>query len=117
LICDEVGHRRGGLEPCPSRARAARRGWFANETAGAEICEGVDLIDGHQARDATAAHRHDDLGAALDVLDVPAQSIVQLADAHLSLERFAMWRHIGRLYALHRKPAFGSANSRFSQRG
>jgi hypothetical protein len=95
LIRDEVGHRRGRPEPCPSRARAARRGWFANETAGAEICEGVDLIDGHQARDATAAHRHDDLGAALDVLDVTAEPVMQLADAHLSLQRFAMWRHIG----------------------
>ena len=46
-----------------------RRGRLANQAAGAQICQGVHLIDGNQARDATATHRHDDLGAVLDVLE------------------------------------------------
>jgi len=108
LICDEVGHGLRGLEPFSSRARLTRRGRFADETTGAEICQRVDLIDWHQARDATATHRHDDLGAVPDVLDVAAQAIVQLADAYLSLQRFAMWRHISRLYALHWRPGADS---------
>jgi hypothetical protein len=90
LIRDEVGHRLAGFEPCSSRARAARRRRLANQAAGAQIRQRVDLINGHQARDATAAHRHDDLGAVLDVLDVAAQAVVQLADANLRLQRFAM---------------------------
>ena len=84
------GHGRGGPEPRSSSARAARRGRFANQAAGAQICQGVGLIDGDQARDATAPHCHDDLGAVLDVLDVAAEAVVQLADANLSLQRFAM---------------------------
>jgi hypothetical protein len=90
LVCDEVGHGLGGCEPCSSRAWATRRGRFANQAAGAQICQGVGLIDRNQARDATATHRHDDLGAGLDVLDVAAQAVVQLADANLSLQRFGM---------------------------
>ena len=102
LVCDEVGHGLGGFEPCSPSARTTRRGRFANQAAGAQISQGVDLVDGNQARDATATHRHDDLGAVLDVLDVAAEAVVQLADAHFSLQRFGMWRHSGRLYALHR---------------
>ena len=95
MVCDEVGHGLGGLEPCSSCARATGRGRFANEAAGAQICQGVDLIDGNEARDATATHCHDHLGAVLDVLDVAAEAVVQLADAHLSFQRFGMWRHNG----------------------
>jgi hypothetical protein len=95
LVCDEVGHGRGGPEPRSSCARAARRGRFANQAACAQICQRVDLVDGDQARDATAPHRHDDLGTVLDVLDVAAEAVVQLADANLSLQRFGMWRHRG----------------------
>jgi hypothetical protein len=90
LVCDEVGHGLGGLEPCSSCAWATRRGRFANQAAGAQVCQGVYLIDRNKARDAAAAHRHDDLGAVLDVLDVAAEAVVQLADAHLGLQRFAM---------------------------
>jgi hypothetical protein len=90
LIRDEVRHRLAGIEPCSSRARAARRRRLANQAAGAQIRQGIDLINGHQARDATAPHRHDDLGAVLDVLDVATQAVVQLADANLRLQRFAM---------------------------
>jgi hypothetical protein len=105
LVCDEVGHGPSGLEPCSSRAWAARLGRLANEAAGAQICKGVDLVDGDQARDATASHRHDHLAAVLDVMDVPAEAVVQLADAHLRLQSFGMWRHSDRLYALHRRPS------------
>jgi len=80
LVCDEVGHGLGGFEPCSPSARAAGRGRFANQAAGAQIGQGVDLIDGNEARDTTAPHRHDDLGAVLDVLDVAAEAVVQLAD-------------------------------------
>jgi hypothetical protein len=95
LVCDEVGHGPGDFEPCSPCAWATRRGWFANQAAGAQICQRVDLIDGNEARDATATHRHDNLGAVLDVLDVAAEAVVQLADSHLSLQRLGMWRHIG----------------------
>ena len=90
MVCDEVGHGLGGLVPCSSRARAARRRRLAHQAASAQICQGIDLVDGNQARDAPASHRHDHLAAVLDVLDVAAQAVVQLADAHLSLQRFAM---------------------------
>jgi hypothetical protein len=103
LVRDEVGHGLGGFEPCSSCASVTRRGRFANQAAGAQISQGVDLIDGNQARDATTAHRHHNLSAILDVLDVAAETVVQLADAHLSLQRFAMWRHNDRLYALHQR--------------
>jgi hypothetical protein len=103
LVCDEVGHGPGGFEPCVSSAWVTRRGWFADEAASAQIRQGVEFIHRDEARDAAAAHRHDDLGAVLDVLDVAAEAVVQLADAHLGLQRLAMWRHNGRLYALHRR--------------
>jgi hypothetical protein len=90
LVCDEVGHGPGGLEPCSSRSWAARRRRLANEAAGAQLCQGIDFVDGNQARDATAAHSHDHLAAVPDVLDVAAKPVVQLADAHLRLQRFAM---------------------------
>ena len=80
MVCDEVGHGLGRFEPRSSCAWAARRGRFANQAAGAQIGQGVDLIDGNEARDPTATHRHDDLGAVLDVLDVAAEAVVQLAD-------------------------------------
>jgi hypothetical protein len=50
--------------------------WLAHQAAGAQICHGIDLVDGHQARDATASPRHDHLAAALDVLGIAAQAIV-----------------------------------------
>jgi hypothetical protein len=103
LVCDEVGYGLGGFQPCSSCARAPRRGRLANKAAGAQIDQRVDLIDGNQARDATATHRYDDLGAVLDVLDVAAEVVVQLADTNLSLQRFGMWRHNDRWYALHRR--------------
>jgi hypothetical protein len=90
LVCDEVGHGAGGLEPGSSRARAARRRRLANQATSAQIGEGIDLVDGNQARDATASHRHDYLAAVLDVLDVAAEPVVQLAHAHLRFQRFAM---------------------------
>jgi hypothetical protein len=39
------------------------------------------------------------------VLDVAAEAVVQLAHAHFVLQRFALWRHDKRLYALHRQLA------------
>jgi hypothetical protein len=72
-----------------------RRGRLANQAAGAKVCEGVKLVHRDEARDASATHRHDDLRAALDVLDVAAETVVQFADAHLGLQGFGMWRHIG----------------------
>jgi hypothetical protein len=72
-----------------------RRGWFANQAASAQIRQGVEFIHRDEARDATATHRHDNLCAVLDVLDVAAEAVVQFADAHLSLQGFGMWRHIG----------------------
>jgi hypothetical protein len=95
LVCDEVGHGLGGFEPRSSCAWAARRGRLANQAAGAQISQRVDLIDGNQARDATATHRHNDFGALLDVLHVAAEAVVQLADADFGLQRFGMWRHNG----------------------
>jgi hypothetical protein len=103
LVCDEVGHRLGGFEPCSSCAWAAGRGRLANQAARAQISQRVDLIDGNQARHATSTHRHDDLGAVLDVLHVAAEAVVQLANADLGFQRFGMWRHNDRLYALHRR--------------
>jgi hypothetical protein len=88
-----------------------RRGRLANQAAGAQVCEGVKLIHRDETRDAAAAHRYDDLSTALDVLDVAAEAVVQLADAHLGLQRFAMWRHNGRLYALHRPVVADSRSS------
>jgi hypothetical protein len=90
LVCDEVGHGLGGLESCSARPRSARRGRLANEAAGAQLCQGIDLVDSNQARDATAAHGHDHFAAILDVLDVAAELIVQLTDPDFSLQRFAM---------------------------
>jgi hypothetical protein len=101
LVCYEVGHGLGGLQPRSSCAWVARRSRLANQSAGPEIFQGVDLIDRDQARDTAAAHRHDDLGAALDMLDVAAEPVVQLTDADLALQRLWMWRHRSRLYALH----------------
>jgi hypothetical protein len=37
------------------------------------------------------------------VLHVAAEAVVQLANADLGLQRFGMWRHNDRLYALHRR--------------
>ena len=71
-----------------------RRGRLANQATGAKVCEGVKLIHRDETRDASATHRHDDLRTALDVLDIAAEAVVQLADAHLSLQGFGMWRHI-----------------------
>lgn len=101
LVCDEVGHGLGRLVSCLSRARAARRRRLANQATGAQILQRVDLVHGNQACDATAAHGHDHLAAVLDVLDVAAEPVVQLADADLRLQRFAMWRHDYQVYALH----------------
>jgi hypothetical protein len=89
LVCDEVGHGLGGFESRSSGARAAGRGWLANQAAGAQIRERVDSIDGNQARDPTATHRHDHLAAVLDMLDVAAEAVVELANADLRLQRFA----------------------------
>lgn len=92
------------------------RGRLANQAAGAQVCEGVKLIHRDEARDASATHRHDDLRTALDVLDVAAEAVVQLADAHFVLERFAMWRHDDTSYALHR-PAVTDSRSSVSAGG
>ncbi|MEJ7892133.1 MAG: hypothetical protein WKF94_05790 [Solirubrobacteraceae bacterium] len=102
MVCDEVGHGLGGFQPHSSSLWATRSGWLANEAAGAQIRKGVNVIHRDQPCDATAAHGHDDLRAVVDVLDVAAEAVVQLAYAHFSLQRFGMWRHDGRLYALHR---------------
>jgi hypothetical protein len=96
-------------------ARAARLGRLANQAASAQIRERIDLVDGNQASDATAAHRHDHLAAVLHVLDVAAQAVVQLADANLRLERFAMWRHVSRFYALHRRMSRAGPRVRIAQ--
>jgi hypothetical protein len=101
LVCDVVGHRLSGFEPSASCARVARRGRLANQAAGAQICQRIDVIDGNQARDATATHRYDHFAAVLDVLDVAAEAVVQLAHANLGFQRVAMWRHDNRLYVLH----------------
>jgi hypothetical protein len=114
LVYDEVGHRLGGFQPRAFSARVTGRARLANQAAGAQVCEGVKLIHRDETRDASAAHRHDDLGTALDVLDVAAEAVVQLADADLSLQRFAMWRHNDRLYALHRRPSRIRAESRIA---
>jgi hypothetical protein len=90
LVCDEVGHRLGGLEPCLSRAWIAWRCRLANQAAGAQIRKGIELVDWNQASDATATHGHDHLAAVLDVLDIAAEPVVQLADADLMLQRLAM---------------------------
>jgi hypothetical protein len=95
LICDEVRDGLGGLESRLSGAWATGRDRFANQAASAQICQRVDLIDRNQARNATATHRHDNLGAVVDVLDVAAEAVVQLTDADLGLQRFVMWRHHG----------------------
>jgi pimeloyl-ACP methyl ester carboxylesterase len=102
LVCDEVGHGLASLEARLSSTWATRGGRLANQAAGAQIRQGVDLVDGNQTCDATAAHRHDDFGAVLDVLHVAAEAVVQLADADFGLQRFVMWRHNDLLYALHR---------------
>jgi hypothetical protein len=78
LVSDEVGHGPGGLEPRPPRAWAARRRRLADQAAGAQIGQGIDVVDGNQARDATAAHRHDHFTAVPDVLDIAAEPVVQL---------------------------------------
>ena len=93
MVRNEVGHGLSGLEPRSSRAPATRRGRVANQAAGAQIRQRVDLIDGNESRDATATHRHDNLGTVLNVLDVTAEPVVQLPDAHFTLQRFGMWRH------------------------
>jgi hypothetical protein len=90
LVWDEVRHGLASLEPRSSRARTARRRRLADQATGAQIREGIDLIDSNQARDATAAHRHDHLAAVLDVLDVAAEAVVQLAHADFGLQRFTM---------------------------
>jgi hypothetical protein len=87
LVCDKVGHGLGVREPRSSGARTSRRGRLANQAARAQIYQRIGLVDGHQARDATAAHRYGHLSAVLDVLDVAAEAVAQLADAHLRLQR------------------------------
>jgi hypothetical protein len=92
LVCDEVGHGPGGLEPRVLRSTATRGGRLANQTAGTQIDQRIYLVDGNQPRSATATHRNDDLSAVLDVPDLTAEAVVQLPDADLGLQRLSMWR-------------------------
>jgi hypothetical protein len=59
-----------------------------DEAARSQVGEGVVVREARQPRDAATAHRHDDLAALRDVVDVPAELIVQLPDADLVLD----WR-------------------------
>jgi hypothetical protein len=76
-----------------SGARVTRLGRFANQAASAQICKGIEFMDRDEARDAASAHRYDDLRAALDVLDIATEAVVQFANAHLGLQWLGMWRH------------------------
>jgi hypothetical protein len=71
--------------PAPTRSR-----WLTDQAARTQIGERLATIDRHQAGDLPTAHRHDDLGSVLDLLDVAAQVIVQLADADLRLGTISM---------------------------
>jgi hypothetical protein len=72
-------------------ARAACTAPSAREPGrGAQIRKRIDLVDGNQASDAAAAHGHDHLAAVPDVLDIAAEPVVQLADAHLRFQRLGM---------------------------
>ena len=86
MVCNEVGHGLVSLQPCASGAWVAGYRRLADQAAGTQICQRVDLIDGYQARDTAAAHRHYDLGAVLHMLDIAAEPVVQLADAYLTLQ-------------------------------
>jgi hypothetical protein len=86
LVCDEIGHGPGGFQTRARRAPGTGSGRLANQATGPQIRQRVDLIDGNQTRDAATAHGHDDLGAILDVLDVGAEAVVKLPDAHLRLQ-------------------------------
>jgi hypothetical protein len=90
LVCDEVRHGLAGLEARLSSTWATRGGWLASQAAGAQIRQGVDLVDGNQTCDATAAHRHDDFGAVSDVLHAAAEAVVQLTGADFGLEQLVM---------------------------
>jgi hypothetical protein len=54
-----------------------------------------------EARDAFAAHRHDDFAAVGDMSNVAAEVVVKLTHAHLVLE-ISLWRHRGK-YKHHKR--------------
>lgn len=62
----------------------------ANQSAGAEIGEGVVAFDGCESGDPPSSHRHHDLAAGLGVAHVATELVVQLADPDLGLELVGM---------------------------
>jgi hypothetical protein len=85
LLGDEVADRRARpTTSVPPRAPPTSR--FLDKPAGAQIGERVVVREARQPRDAATAHRHDDLAALGDVIDVTAELIVQLTDADLALD-------------------------------
>ena len=61
-----------------------------DQTASAQIGQRVVFGERRQSRDATPAHRHDDLAALSHVTDVAAELVVQLTDPNLALHRLIM---------------------------
>jgi hypothetical protein len=64
----------------PRYARTRRR---RDETAPNEVLHRILVIDRRQSRDRASAAGDDHLASLLDTLEVLAQSVVELAHAHL----------------------------------
>lgn len=88
MIFDEVRDRLSGREPRSAGTLPAGRDRLAHEASCAQVGQRIATVDGHETRHAAAAHRHRDLGTVLDVPDISAEVVMELADTHFRLERF-----------------------------
>jgi hypothetical protein len=85
LVGDELRNATLRLQTRLSTAPAPWLRRLADQPARAQLGKGIAIVDRQQPRDPPPAHRHDDLAAVADVLDVAAELVMQLPHTDLTL--------------------------------
>jgi hypothetical protein len=90
LVGDELRHATLRLQALLSTAPAPWLRRLADQSARAQLGKGIMIVDRQQSGDPPSAHRHDDLAAVADVLDVAAELVMQFPHADLAFETWPM---------------------------